>query len=530
MAYTRARWSVLSLICARILALCVQLSDSRHRRVGGFAVRVQVEAHFFGFVGNADAVANLVRQLEADPGRGGGVHGGADGGKDLNGGLLEHRHIVEATQSRGGEDTEQDGTQESADAVDAKDIERVVVAKLFLDSRREESADDGGAETHQHGTNRADEAGRRGDGGETSDGGGARAENGDFAVFNDIPRGPHHGGDGGGELRREARKRGTRGGSARRATVEAEPADPKHGGTEEGEHQVALMNLRILARAEVHGRDEGADTGGDVHDNATSKVKNAHVSEEGASAAPDHVARREVHGKHPERAEPHDGVELHAFDERANHERRGDDGESHLIQDPEGFRDGARDGSHAHTGEANLVETTDEGRERRDALRHADAAKGQRVAAQEPQEGHVRREREALNQHAQGVVTSHQTGVEGSQTRNGHEEHERRGNQNPARIRGDNRRNRRGGRGRRSRERHRRESSRARNERLFKLSKSLDRRNRRTGRDDTRGAIDTRGSVFKRRVRVDRFAERLTSRADRAGRRRTPPARRRSDG
>ena len=68
--------------------------------------------------------------------------GGRHGGVDLDDGLFKHRDVVETAQRWVAEDAEHDGTQETAYAVDAKDVQSVVVAKILLHSGGEETADE----------------------------------------------------------------------------------------------------------------------------------------------------------------------------------------------------------------------------------------------------------------------------------------------------------------------------------------------------------------------------------------------------
>ena len=117
----------------------VRLSNGRHRRVRGFAVRVHVEALFFGFVRDADAVGDLIGDLKARPRGASGVDRGGDRRDDLDDGLFHHRDFVEASERRRREDAEQNGTQETTDAVHAEDIKRIIVTKLLLDGGGEEA-------------------------------------------------------------------------------------------------------------------------------------------------------------------------------------------------------------------------------------------------------------------------------------------------------------------------------------------------------------------------------------------------------
>src|SRR3546814_9149092 len=64
------------------------------------------------------------------------------------------------------------------------------------------------------------------------------------------------------------------------------------------------------------------------------EVERTHLEQQTA-ARPDHVRDREVDDRQPDHHEQHGGGELHTFRRRAEHERGGDRGESHLERSEE---------------------------------------------------------------------------------------------------------------------------------------------------------------------------------------------------
>eukprot|EP00982_Pelagococcus_subviridis_P007408 30612-Pelagococcus_subviridis.AAC.9 len=86
---------------------------------------------------------------------------------------------------------------------------------------------------------------------------------------------------------------------------------------------------------------------------------------------------------------------------------------------PERLRDRLPHRSLRDAGEEDLIEAAEDARER------AAARKRQRVPDRVPQHGHHARQREALHQHGEHVLSLHDAGVERGQTGDGHEQHER---------------------------------------------------------------------------------------------------------
>ena len=109
-------------------------------------VLVQTEHGRFRFRRDSQTVGDFFSHQQARVRGDGGVHGSRHGGVDLDDGLFEHGDVVEAAQDWVAEYTEHDGAQETADAVDAKDVQRVVVTKVFLHRGGEKAADDTGGD------------------------------------------------------------------------------------------------------------------------------------------------------------------------------------------------------------------------------------------------------------------------------------------------------------------------------------------------------------------------------------------------
>ena len=105
-------------------------------------VVVQTEHGLFRFRRDSQTVGDFFSDQQARVRGDGGVHGCRHGGVDLDDGLFKHRDVVETAQRWVAEDAEHDGTQETAYAVDAKDVQSVVVAKVLLHSGGEETADE----------------------------------------------------------------------------------------------------------------------------------------------------------------------------------------------------------------------------------------------------------------------------------------------------------------------------------------------------------------------------------------------------
>ena len=168
------------------------------------------------------------------------------------------------------------------------------------------------------------------------------------------------------------------------------------------------------------------DAGVDVHHRAAREVENAELGE--PAAAPDPVRDRRVDEDRPERDEGEVRPEAHAVDDRAGDQRGGDDGERRLVGHEQHVRD------RALRVDAHVIEE----REREVAEVVAAGAEGERVAEERP--GHAAHAEggEAHHQRVQRILRPDQAAVEEGDARC-HEEHERRGYENPRRVRPDDR-------------------------------------------------------------------------------------------
>jgi len=84
------------------------------------------------------------------------------------------------------------------------------------------------------------------------------------------------------------------------------------------------------ASADHESRDQRADAGGGVDHDATGEIDDARGR--GPAATPNPMCNRQIDDNEPPHREQQDEREAHAFRERADYERRRDDGEGHLKQ------------------------------------------------------------------------------------------------------------------------------------------------------------------------------------------------------
>jgi len=101
---------------------------------------------------------------------------------------------------RGGEQTCGDGTPSATDAMDAEDIEGVVVSACRFEFHHPEVATDPGADPYEDGGDRPYVAGGRGDGHEPGNGTSDRPQGRRFAPVRPLDEEPHHGGRCGGRV------------------------------------------------------------------------------------------------------------------------------------------------------------------------------------------------------------------------------------------------------------------------------------------------------------------------------------------
>ena len=114
----------------------------------------------------------------------------------------------------------------SACAMDAKGVERVVIAEAAFDFEDHERAEETGEETDEQSREGLNESRGGGDGDESGDCAGDGAEGGGFAVVDPLGDGPAEGGSSGGEVSVDEGTGCQRSGRQGAAGIESEPAYP----------------------------------------------------------------------------------------------------------------------------------------------------------------------------------------------------------------------------------------------------------------------------------------------------------------
>ena len=151
-----------------------------------------------------------------------------------------------------------------------------------------------------------------------------------------------------------------------------------------------------------------------------------------AGHAPDHVGQREVDDEHPDRDEEQNRGELHAFGDRADDQRRGDDREHHLIHRKHVLRNPVGVIGVGRAGDA-LQEKVFGAAEKRtvEAL-----AENKAVAKRPPHDGDQARDTETLGEHGEDILPANEAAVEEGETGQRHEEHERGAGHHPSVVAG----------------------------------------------------------------------------------------------
>ncbi len=134
--------------------------------------------------------------------------------------------------------------------------------------------------------------------------------------------------------------------------IEAEPAHPQHGSTDEGiGHVMGGHGRGGIAFALAHDQTghETCDTRVDVDHRAARKVQDAPVPQQTAIAAPYHVGNRQIDHGQPYSAEQQQGRELHALGKSAHNQRRSNDGKRHLKGNKDRFGNGSNQAIPGHS-------------------------------------------------------------------------------------------------------------------------------------------------------------------------------------
>src|SRR5262245_60608224 len=148
------------------------------------------------------------------------------------------------------EDTGQQRADDSAYAVDAEAVERIVSTQHAFQAGYAPVAEHAGSDANRHRADRSDEARSRRDRDETGNRAGADTDDSRLAAANPLDQHPGECRNRSGELRdrhRHARLHARGDGGA---GIEPEPDDPQHRGADKGEHHV-LRRTDILALAKA---------------------------------------------------------------------------------------------------------------------------------------------------------------------------------------------------------------------------------------------------------------------------------------
>ncbi|MCY1287930.1 hypothetical protein D9M70_369460 [compost metagenome] len=346
-------------------------------------------------------------------------------------------HGAETTQGRRCEYAGQQGADDTADAVYTEGVQGVVVAQLALQAGGAEVADHAGSQADDQGAHRADGAGSRGDGDQAGNHAGRDTQGARLTVGQPLGEHPAQGSGSGGDLGDQHGHAGSTVGGHGGTGVEAEPADPQHGGAHQGVAQVVRGHRggRItLALAQHQAGDQASHTGVDVHHGAAGEVQHAPVPHQGAVAAPHHVGDRRIDQGEPDGHEHQHGGELHALGKGTHDQGGGDDGERHLEGDEYALGEGRDQAVDADAAEERLGEAADEGAEVEYALLHAGGIEGQAVAVDHPEDADQTGDGEALHHHRQNVLGPHHAAIEQRQAGDGHEQDQCGGGKHPRRV------------------------------------------------------------------------------------------------
>ena len=304
--------------------------------VGTFALIGQVDAgHFLGL---RDAPANGLLKCEGDDrGDHRGERDGDDGDDQLHTELVPLAAVEEASAFH--EEAEEHGADETADAMDANHVERIVVAKLELE-RAGQAGDHTGDGAEHDGPDRRDHVSGRRDGDETGDDARSGTHCGVVAGANLLGEAPGEHCSGSGERGGDPGIAGDTVGGECGAGVEAEPAEPQQEGAEHDERNIVRaerLSAEALTLADDQYDDESGDCGVNVNDRTTCEVVGGSADGLGDGAVsgqqatvPHHVGERSVIERNPQCDEDHPGAVLDALGDGAADQGDGDHGERGL--------------------------------------------------------------------------------------------------------------------------------------------------------------------------------------------------------
>ena len=276
-----------------------------------------------------------------------------------------------------------------------KDVERVVDLQLATDDIHSDIAAETAGKAEDQATRHTDKAGGGGHGCK------ARHHTGDNADQRWTPKAhpfnahPDKRGRSRRDMGDKQRHAGTAARTKRRTTIETEPADPQHTGTNHGQRRAMRRDLalREMAALANHNRaDKRSRAGSGMHHNAASEIHHAPGGHN--AAAPDPMGDRRIDEEQPQRREDQHGREFHPFDIGTDDQRRGDNGKGHLEGGEQRFRNGARHAVDADAAKEHIVKIAEPG---------SIAGKGKRIAGNNPQHRHQTGDGKMMHQHRYNI-------------------------------------------------------------------------------------------------------------------------------
>lgn len=178
-------------------------------------------------------------------------------------------------------ETCQDEADIAGEGVDGKDIHGVIAAHEDLQAGGK-VGNGGGQEANQDSCRHTDEATCRSDGDETGNGTGTETDDGPLAFKAVVEEKPCDTGDRGGQVGGGDGHSSSKGSGEAGATVEAEPSEPQESGTEDDVGDVVWLEEQPLCAvstslSEVVGDDETSDTGADLDGTTASVVEDTPI-------------------------------------------------------------------------------------------------------------------------------------------------------------------------------------------------------------------------------------------------------------
>ena len=318
----------------------------------------------------------------------------------------------------------------------AEGVEAVIIVEDLLEPDGADIATRTGDQTDDQGTLWVHKARSRGDGHQTSNRTRGQTQHAGLLALNPLHDHPRQGRSSSSDLGVQHGSRGDAVSGPFRTGVEAEPAHPQKRGTDHRIDEVVrrhVLRAVTLTLAQNQGADQASNTGIDVNHGAARKVEHASGREE--AAAPDPVTDRRIDEDRPQGREDQQRRELHTLGEGTGNQGWGDDREGHLIGDPQHFRQplghcvGCVD---PHIVQEEGIKAADIGLQGRRWV----VAQGEAVGADHPHDRHQSGNGEGLGDRGNDVLLTHHAAVKQGKARNGHQQDESGGGQDPSRSAG----------------------------------------------------------------------------------------------